>query len=146
MNAFLNIADAQTVSPVKARQRAAEKRAVILTPEEKKQREQQILHRRWKAWHREKAAALLEGPHGKDIRGLQSFIDMMTLSSSAALLKLVGQSTWLRNADAETRAGVLSIIGHGIMKLRERNGLPPFDDALMDEPPTVFQEIRGILR
>jgi hypothetical protein len=150
MNAFLSVAEGMMSAPVKARHRAAEKRAakqpMVLTPDEKEQRDKQTLLRQWKRWHKEKAAALLEGPHGKDIHELQKFIDAMTLSSSAALVDAIERAAWLRSAPAEIRAGVLTLVGNGIVKLRERHGMHPFDDALMDEPPTAFQQIREILR
>jgi hypothetical protein len=31
------------------------------------------------------------------------------------------------------------MIDDAITRLREQNGLPPFDDAIFDEEPTVFQ-------
>jgi hypothetical protein len=146
-DAFLSIAEGQMAAPVKARHRAAEKRqANAPTPEEKEQREKQALLRHWKRWHKEKAAALLEGPHGADIRELQAFVDAMTPSSSVALVDTINRAEWLRNAPEDIRQGVLTIVGHGIVKLRERHGMHPFDDALMDEPPTAFQQIREILR
>ena len=45
-------------------------------------------------------------------------------------------------ADSDTRFQVLRLIDMALVQLRERHGLPPFNDALPDEPPTVFQIIR----
>lgn len=150
MNAFLNLAETQIAAPIKARHRAAEARQakapMALTPDEKKQRDQQKLLRQWRSWHHEKEIALLAGPYGKDIAGLREFIKTMTLSSSGALVRLIENATWLRNADHETRYGVLSIVSHGIVRLREQNGLAPFDDSLMGEPLTAFQQIKEMLR
>lgn len=146
MNAFLNLADVQMSSPVKAKHRAAEKRAVIMSPEDRKQRDAQILFRKWQKWHKEKVQVLLDGPYSKDIKGLVTFIETMTLSSSGALVSFIENAAWLRTAPADVRQGVLTLVDHGIIKLRERNGMEPFDDALMDEPPTAFQQIREILR
>lgn len=150
MNAFLNIAETQIAAPIKARHRAAEARQakapMVPSPEEKKLRDQQKLHRQWKNWHKEKAQALLDGPYGKDIKGIKLFVDTMTLSSSAALVSLVERAAWLLNAPVEVRQGVLTLINHSIVSLRERNGMDPFDDALPHEPPTAFQQIREILR
>jgi hypothetical protein len=150
MNAFLNVAETQIAAPVKARHRATEARQakapMILTPEEKKLRDQQKLHRQWKNWHKEKAQALLDGPYGKDVQGIKLFLDTMSLSSSAALVRLVNASAWMREAPADVRHEVLSMIDASIVRLREKNGMPPFDDALPHEPPTAFQQIREMLR
>jgi hypothetical protein len=150
MNAFLNIADTQMASPVKAKHRARDAREdkapMVPTPTEKKLREQQKLLTVWRAWHREMEAELLTGPYGKDIKGLQTFIRTMPLSSAGALIKLIQGARWLRGADAATRQGVLWIVARGIQRLRERNGLDPFDDALPGEPPTAFEEIREMLK
>jgi hypothetical protein len=146
MNAFLDIADAQMASPVKAKHRAAEKRAILMTPEERDQRNAQILFRKWQKWHKEKVQALLDGPYGKDVQGIKLFLDTMTLSSSGALVRLVNASAWMRKAPADVRHEVLAMIDASIIRLREKNGMPPFDDALPHEPPTAFQEIREVLR
>jgi hypothetical protein len=146
-NPFLSVADAQLASPVKAKHRAAERRAqMVPTPMERKLREQQKMAAEWRAWHREREAELLAGPHGKDIRGVLEFVKTMTPQSAGALVGMVERAVWLRGADKDTRLGVLTIIARGIAKLRERHDLAPFDDSLPGEPPTAFEQIRELLR
>jgi len=47
--------------------------------------------------------------------------------------------------DYFTRLTVLHEINMAITKMRERNGLSPFDDGFPGDRPNVFQTIRTIL-
>lgn len=146
MNDFLSVADSQMANPVKAKHRATEKRAKKREDAEKELRDQQTLARRWKKSRREAQAALREGPHGKDVRGIEMFIKSMTPSSAPALVSMIERAEWVKQADRETRFRLLTLVADGIAKLREKSGLPPFDDALLFEPPTAFDRIKEILR
>jgi len=48
-------------------------------------------------------------------------------------------------ARLHTRLVVLHELGTAITKVREKHGLPSFDDGLSDEPTTPFQIIRALL-
>lgn len=150
MNAFLHIADQQLANPVKAKHRAAEKRAaiapIVLTPAEKKVRDQERLTRDWKKWRRDEQAEVREGEFAKELKGIETFLRTMAPSSAPALVALIRGSKWIDRADRATRHCLLTIIADGIRRLRERNGLPPFDDALPGEQPTAFDQIKEILR
>jgi hypothetical protein len=80
--------------------------------------------------------SLLAGPYGADARALLGFLKNMTLTSAAELVDTIDRP-W-READADTRFEVLSLIDDAIVALRERNGLPPLDDPLPGQPDNVF--------
>jgi hypothetical protein len=138
-NPFLDLAERQTSAPVKARRRAAEKRVAAKALDE---RDTQV--KVWCAWRCERRDALLAGPHGADAQALLNFIWTMTLASAAALVDAVGRGPW-HQADSDTRFEVLSIVDAAIIALRERQGLPPFDDALPGEASNAFLLVREAL-
>ena len=138
MNAFLDLADFQIAGPVKARQRAAEKRAARRAGGA----DQEKLSRQWRQWHEERRAALLAREHGHAAGVLAEFLDGMTLHDGAALIAFAAP---LQAADADTRHEVLALIDNAIVALRERHGLPAFDDPLPGEPANVLLKIREAL-
>ena len=139
LNAFLDLADRQITAPVKARQRAAEKRAARKAVDSRDQ-----LNVAWRRWHDEKREALLVGPHGDAARHLIAFLGNMTLDQGAELVALVKAGPW-RHTDGDTRFEIMALIDAHIIKLRERSNLPPFDDALTSARPNVFPVIREVL-
>jgi hypothetical protein len=141
-NAFLDLGDKQIAAPRKARMRAAEKRA---TKKDKAEIECEDLRRAYVQWRKERREALFAGPHGVAARELNRFLRSMTLDRADALVKFVRAGNWQR-ADADTRFEVLSLINDAITGLRERHKLPPFDDALPDEPGPAFIIIRELFR
>jgi hypothetical protein len=143
MNAFLDLAERQILAPVKARRRAAEKRAA--TRGEKALAERDAQFRHWQHEHRAELDAALAGRHGGALAALVAFLDAMTMESANALVEHVRADGWT-STDASTRFLVLRLVGEAIMRLRERNGLPPFDDPLFDQPPNVFLILRELLR
>jgi hypothetical protein len=147
MNAFLDVAERQISAPVKARRRAVEKRTARKDAMEKALDERDTQLRAWCAWRRERVDALLSGPHGHAARALSEFLSGMTLASANELIAVVQAGPW-READADTRFEVLSLVDAAIIRLREKSKLPPFDDALpfSDEKLTAFQIIREMLR
>lgn len=149
MNAFLDIADTQMAAPVKAKHRANEKRAaarIVPTEAEKKLQDKSKLLRQWRTWHREREQALLHGAFGPDIQKIKSFLRSMAPESAPELVRLIKDGEWGRRAGADIRHELLVMIGRNIIRLRERHGLPPFDDSLPGEPPTAYEAIREILR
>jgi hypothetical protein len=142
-NAFLDFADKQTPAPVKARMRAAEKRAA--TAAEKKLAEREQTHRLWKEYRAERIGELLKGPYAKAAHELLVFLGTMTLTDGAALIDLVRRGPWC-TAAANIRFEIISLIDAALTSQRERAGLPPFDDALPGEEPTAFLVIREMLR
>ncbi len=144
MNAFLDLADRQIAAPVKARHRAAESRAMRAAERKAIIIKRDRLCDEWQRWHEERRDALLAGPHAAAAQALLDFLETMTLSDGAALIAQIERGPW-RGADADTRFEILSLIDACIVSLRERGGLPPFDDALPGEPLNVFLVVREAL-
>jgi hypothetical protein len=89
----------------------------------------------WRSWRKERLETLLAGPHGEAARELMATLEHMP--PAPQLIEMLRHGPW-RTADADTRFLVLSLVDGAIVHLREKRGLPPFDDALPDERPNVF--------
>jgi len=135
---FLDLAARQIASPVKARMRAAQKRAMT-----KALKERDDAHHLWRLWRRERVEALLAGPHGDDARALVDFLEQMTLASTNELVNFIQRGPW-READDDTRFEILSLVDAAIIALREKVELPPIDDPI--DGTDAFLEIRSMLR
>lgn len=157
MNAFEQLAHNQMGAASKARDRAADRRMsklvvkseadapMVASPADKKMFEQAQQMKRYRAAVRQRRDDLLAGPYGANIRALEKLLNDLSGSSPIALVKYVQRAAWLRNAGDDTRHHVLSLVAEAIIRFRVRNGLSPFDDSLLDEPPTSFEQIRSIL-
>jgi hypothetical protein len=133
---FASFADTAIVA---ARMRAAETRVERKRQEALEERSE--LFRRWQTWHRQQVEELRAGPYAGAVQELAGFLEGMCLTSGGDLIELVRRGPW-RDVDPDTRFQVLRLIDAALMQLRERHDLPPFDDALPGEAPTVFQIIR----
>jgi hypothetical protein len=140
VNAFLELAERQISAPVKARQRAVEKRAMRKA---ERLAERDCMFQAWKHWRREQLDAALAGPHGGTLQALIAFLT--TMKSSSALIEHVRAGNW-QTTDADTRFLALHLINAAIIQLREQQGLVPFDDPLPGAPPAAFLVIRELLR
>jgi hypothetical protein len=141
--AFLDLADRQISSPSRARMRAAEKRAQ--TRAEKAQVDKKKQFALWRKWRRERSELLLAGPYTDAARDLIELLDTLTPNAADMLLDRVRCGPW-RDADPDTRFMVLALIDTAIIELRERQGLPRFDDPVLpDDPPNVFLMLREML-
>jgi hypothetical protein len=141
--AFLDVADRQISAPRKARLQAAEKRAQ--TRAEKAQVDKEKQFTLWREWRRERSETLLAGPYADAARDLIELLDHLTVDAADMLLERVRRGPW-RDADPETRFTVLALIDSAIIELRERQGLPPFDDPVLpDDPLNVFLILREML-
>jgi hypothetical protein len=137
---FADFAQQAIVAPRKRKLRAAEERA-----ERERLEERTKLFRLWQEWHREQADKLLAGEHVVAARELIDFLKNLTLASGPCLVELVRRGPWCA-ADPDTRYQVLRLIDGALAQLRESYRMPPFDDALEGEPPTVFQIVREMLQ
>jgi hypothetical protein len=135
---FAEFAEQAIVAPRKARLRAAELK------KQKALQERNKLFGLWKKWHRNQVELLLAGGYKDAAQELIGFLETFTLTDGLELIELVRCGPW-RHADDDTRFQVLRLVDRAIAHLREARALPPFDDALPGEPPTVFQIIREVL-
>lgn len=154
-NYFIDLAERQMSAPVKRKIKKQEDRAAeiaagaqtyVPTPAERKIREESKLLRQWVKWHRERRRELFSGDHKIEFMQLIRFLRTMTTSDAAKLIEIVKRSGWLLTSPLEARQEMLSTINQAIVRVRERAGLVPIDDALPGEPLTAFLQIREMLR
>lgn len=151
-NFFEQVADSQTVSPVKAKMAAAERRqakkeeranGVLAKPtwQELKREEDAVLaklYRRWRAGVKaEVVAANVPG-----FANLLRLIRKLDWANAPRVVDFVESAEWLHHADENTRLETLRFIEDSFCRSRVRHGLPTFDDALPGEPLTPFLAIR----
>lgn len=123
MNAFEEFGDNRTPAPVKARQRAARKRAEVL---ERKQADDAVCLKDWLQWRREELKEALAGRHGRQLAELIAVLKKTQWDEidAASIVR-----TWTRT-DRNTQALVTRVIGAFILAKREDAGLVPFDDPI----------------
>lgn len=144
-NPFEALAGAQIVAPVKRRFQRAEDRVRRSAEAEKELRDEEKLGKLYRRWRRQKVVMMQNGPWGKEVKDLLSFVRTMTLSSAPALLTLVERAAWIQAMPVNDRHDLLQEIGRQITLLRLREGLPPFDDALPGEEPKAFERIKEMM-
>jgi hypothetical protein len=145
-NVFTDFAEQNTPAAVKAHQRAAAKRREKAVT--KALQERNDLFCIWKKWRRERIEALLAGPHSAKARALIAFLETMTLDQSSELIEFVRAAGW-QHTDLDVKFEILSMVNTALTVLRERAGLPEFDDGTgisRDEEPTAFIVIRELFR
>jgi hypothetical protein len=135
MNPFLALAERQTPSPVKARQRAADtRRSKRLQQAEDEQRK---LSAHYRAHRRQELEAALAGEDGAKLQALIARLATLTLDTIPELAALVAPP-WHSAAFIARQ-----LVSEAIVKLREQDGLAPFDDPLPGEPATPEQLLRN---
>lgn len=146
-NFFEQMGDRQIVQATRAKRRAAAKRApmVPVTALEKEQRRQQFQARRWRHDRRRRIREAVESAEHPGWKDLARILRRLDLERPEELLEHIQNAKWLSEAELDIRYLVLSIIDTAIIRLRERNGLEPFDDALPGEEPTVFELARRMI-
>ena len=87
--------------------------------------------RGWRRWHEEKLHEALAGPQGLALWEICVFLDDMTLQAGPELIALIKKQPW-SYVDSEDRFCILRHIDLKIVELRERHGLPPFDNPIGD--------------
>jgi hypothetical protein len=150
--AFAAFGQTQLVSATKAKLRQAEKRAIkreaeapmMPTPLEKKQQDEQRQLKRWRHWRREELRTEVQA-RPQEWRELNRILRKLTINDAWSLIEYVRKSTWMHEADLQTRRVVLRTINARIMRVRVQNGLEPIDDALPGEPPTVSETMYDLL-
>jgi hypothetical protein len=111
--------------------------------QEQKYVDEARLLRVWRQRHAEELEEALAGPDGALVSELMVLLDQLELNSAAALLDFIQRSDW-NSVSYDTRLVVLHQVNDTITKMRERNGLPPFDDGLPGSRDNVFRVIRSL--
>ena len=114
------------------------------TAQEKKLADDARLLRWFRAFHREEKAAVLAGPHARTLVELFRAFAAVEHVKPVQLIGFINAIDW-GGIDHQTRLIVLHELSTAIVRLREKRGLPPFDDPLWDAPPNAFQIIRKIM-
>lgn len=118
---------------------------MIGTPQEREERDKQ---RQWAIYEKTlslRKAELLAGPSGHHFALLIKFLNQMTLDDAGTLIEGVKNSIWLSDADQTDKNDALWLIDTYIIRLRVKNGMSPFSDPLMEDPPNAFLIIRKTL-
>jgi len=146
---FEQAADRQMTAPAKAKQRAIDKRhdrgPPPLSAQDKKLRDQAKQARRYRTERRRQLKEQYNGKHRQGWHELRKALRQMSIDTPERLIDHIAKARWIHGANLDTRYLALSIIGSKIVRLRECNGLEPFDDALPGEPDTVFQIVRSMI-
>jgi hypothetical protein len=135
-NPFLDLAERQMPSPVKARLRATEAR------QSKHENEQRKLSAYYRMWRQQELDDVLAGDDGAKLKALIEQLDALTLDTIPQLAAFVRANGW-HTAAATTLFVARRLASESIIRLREKNGLEPFDDPLPGEPAAPEQEVRA---
>lgn len=144
-NPFSRLASEQIAAPVKSRMKAVETRRARSAQAEKDLLDEAQLLKLYRRERKKQLQALLDGPFGPDVRGLLSFMRTMTLSSAPGLIALVRKAIWIKALPEDHKYILLRLVSQGIARVREKNGLSPFDDPLPDQPDKAFQTVQKII-
>jgi len=148
MNAYLDFADSisNRKKPSHPKVVKSDRQApMVRTGVEKALDERNKQVSRANKWDRAELERMLDGPHGPQIRQIKTLLRSLRINEGNRLLDLLASLDWLK-ANADVRHMVLSLIDDAIVELRICNGLPPIDDALPWEEPTIFQIVRSKLK
>ena len=102
------------------------------------------LLRAWKKFHRDERDAVLAGPHARTLEGLFQAFSAIEHVAPVQLIGFINAINWSA-VDHQTRCITLHELSTAIVRLREKRGLPPFDDPLWGAPPNAFQVIQKII-
>lgn len=157
LNAFEALADQQLTANSKARHRAVEKRManliakseadapMVASPADKAMFEATVQFRNYRRWLKQREIELLSGPYATQLTELVLMLKSISAETAGSLVDWVEHADWLQQADYNIRQNTLAIIAEAIAVHRVRSGLAPFDDSIMGEPPTAFEQIRYML-
>lgn len=100
------------------------------TATEKRVREKRTLAAAYRKWKADELRELLAGPWGLEIVRLRKFIRRLALDDAPTLIAHVAGLPWIPLLSPARLRSLRSMVAHGVLRLRLRNGLPPFDDGI----------------
>ena len=128
-----------------ARRRKAEKEKARLEATTPRARADLAKAQQWERYLEElekRRKVLTSGPYAGTAEALVAFLKSLTLDDGEMLIEMA--AVW-QSAPWTTRFLVLQMIDEAMIMVRERNGLPPFDDPLWEEEDNAFITIRRML-
>lgn len=141
-NPFLRLATDQIANPVKSRRKGVETRRARAAQAEKDLLDEAKLLKLYRRERRRQLQALLDGPFGGEVRELLQIMRTMRLSDAPPLIQHARQAVWIKALPVDHKYILLRLISRAISKVREKNGLPPFDDGVWGEPDRAFETIK----
>jgi hypothetical protein len=118
---------------------------MVLRGAEKQIAEDNAQFRRYRRAKAAEYRAALAGPNGELVKELHDALKKLTIDQTEILLNAVELYDW-SDVSLGSRYTIISMIDDAIVRLREQNGLAPFDDSIFDEDPTVFEICKTKLR
>jgi hypothetical protein len=161
-NPFEALAAEQMVEATKrkleASRKRAEKRLVVqsekdapmkLGPMEQKLENSSKQMRHYRSWQKSEFDALAKHPvYFSRWNEFTHRVLELTPDNGDEFAVYIDKAAWLHNAEYGIRRLALSFIANRLKRIREEQGLAPFDDSLpfSDEEPTLFETIRTQLK
>jgi hypothetical protein len=117
----------------------SEKQApMVLRGAEKQIAEDSAQFRRYRRAKAAEYRAALAGPYGALVEKLHDVLKLATIDAVDSVIGIVEEIVH-QDIPADVGYVLLGMIDDAIIRIREQNGLAPFDDAILDdEDPTVF--------
>ena len=163
-NPFEQLAAEQMADATKRKLEASRKRAekrqahivqsdadapMILGPQEQKLADQSRQMKSYRVWKKAEFDAMKKHPLlFSQWNEFTRRVHELTPDNSDAFVGYIAKQRWLLDAELDIRRLALAFIANRLIRIRLEQGLAPMDDAIpfSDEPPTLFETIRDMLR
>lgn len=113
------------------------------TAMEQQQRDKSELLSQFRRAKKAEHQAMLDSEHGAAYARMMAIVKRLPGSAVELVDNL--QKGWVGALSAQQKFVVLSMIDARIIRVREMDGRPPFDDPLPDEPDNLFLICRRII-
>jgi hypothetical protein len=112
--------------------------------QQKKLQDDAKLAKAWRAWHAEELKEARDGPNGAIVNELMAVLDQLTSHSASALLACFERPDW-SVVSYDVRLTLLHELNIAVTRLRERQGMSPFDDGVPGERNNIFRRIKALM-
>jgi len=122
---------------------------MILGPQEQKLADQSKQARHYRAWKKAEFDAMAKHPlHYSNWNEYTARVLDLTPDNTNEFVGYIAKQRWLLEAEISIRRLALSFLANRLIRMRLEQGLAPLDDSLpfSDEPPTLFETVRTLLR
>jgi hypothetical protein len=163
-NPFEQLAAEQMADATKRKLEASRKRAekrqahvvqsdadapMILGPQEQKLADQSKQMRSYRVWKKSEYDAMKHHPlYFRQWNEFTHRVLELTPDNANEFVGYVAKQRWLLEAELGIRRLALAFIANRLIRIRLEQGLSPMNDSMpfSDEPPTLFETIRNLLR